>query len=90
MRAPGVWRVREPGVVSEGWAKISQGSGCPGVALLGGKLGGLEKLGGFRGGHGVDGWGEARSTCQTTDPWTKTIKSHKNQQNAKKMVGYFL
>ena len=41
----------------------------------------------FRGGKGGDCWEGARSTCQTSNPWTKTTKSHKIQQIARKLFG---
>ena len=72
-----------------GAVRVPGGSRCghPVVADLGGNFGGKAKFGGFRGGKGGDCWGGARSTCQTSNPWTKTTKSHKIQQIARKIFG---
>ena len=69
--------------------RVPGGSRCgyPVVADMGGNLWGKAKFGGFRGGNGGDCWGGARSTCQTSNPWTKTTKSHKIQQIARKFFG---
>ena len=61
--------------------------GHRGVFVLGVNFGVIAKFGGFRGGKGGDCWGGARSTCQTSNPWTKTTKSHKIQQIARKKFG---
>jgi hypothetical protein len=73
-----------------GQGQTARGCGHPGVSDLGGIFWEMAKFGGFRGGKGGDEGVGARSTCQTTNPWTKTTKSHKIQQIARKIFGgYF-
>ena len=77
VRAPGGVRCGCPGVAGRGagarWFEVL----APGGGQFGWKSLGKAKFGGFRGGKGGDCWGGARSTCQTSNPWTKTTKSHK-------------
>ena len=80
---PGVVRGKQPGGAGARWFEVR----APGGLDLGGKFWGKAKCGGFRGGKGGDCWGGARSTCQTSNPWTKTTKSHKIQQIARKIFG---
>ena len=81
-------------VLGVGWAKWLGGAGArwfevqaPSRLSFGRKFGGNANFGGFHGGKGGDCWGGARSTCQTSNPWTKTTKSHKIQQIARKFFG---
>ena len=49
-------------------------------------LSGERKIGG---GYCGGGWGKPRSTCQTTNHGSNTKTSHRNQQIAKNLGGYF-
>ena len=91
VRVPGVWECGHPGwsEANSPGVRVPGGSRCghPGVFGLGGNFGGNAKFRGFHGGKGGDCWGGARSTCQTSNPWTKTTKSHKIQQITRKNFG---
>ena len=79
----GVVRGKQPGGAGARWFEVR----APGGLDLGGKFWGKAKFHGFRGGKGGDEGVGARFICQTTNPWTKTTKSHKILQIARKLFG---